>query len=53
MKHYSLASIQNHSLAQTALGKIYFDGKYVAQFLDIAIYYINLAANKNEPSALL
>ena len=44
---------QNYDKAQSNLGFIYYEGKYVAQDINKAIYYYTLAANQKDSTAQL
>ena len=45
--YFSLASNQNHSDAQFALGIIYYNGVYVPRDIKKSIHYLSLASDQN------
>ena len=49
--YFSLASNQNHSDAQFAVGIIFYKGIYVPRDINKSIHYLSLASDQNHLSA--
>ncbi|KAK8882887.1 hypothetical protein M9Y10_045531 [Tritrichomonas musculus] len=49
--YLSQSAASNHLKSQFLLGKIYYEGKYIARNMNLSIYYFTQASKQNDPDS--